>query len=59
MILSIDPTNEYALYSKGNVLRDMGNNTGAMEYYDSALAVNPTNEYALYSKENLLERIQE
>ena len=41
-------TNEkYALYDRGNILNKIGNYTGAITYFDKALAIDPTFKDAL------------
>jgi tetratricopeptide (TPR) repeat protein len=37
----MDQKYENALYDKGNALYALGNYTGAIEYYDMALAIEP------------------
>ncbi len=41
--MAINPKYENALYIKGIALDDLGNHTGAIEYYDKALAIEPLN----------------
>jgi tetratricopeptide (TPR) repeat protein len=48
--LAIDPHDIKALGHKGAALDNLGNYTGAMEYYDKALAGNPKYVFALDGK---------
>jgi tetratricopeptide (TPR) repeat protein len=43
-----------ALVDEGAFLNDLGNHTGAIQYYDKALAVDPNNVAALNNKGNAL-----
>jgi tetratricopeptide (TPR) repeat protein len=47
---NLPPTSQYALVNKGISLDDQGNRTGAILYYDKALAIDPKFEFALYDK---------
>ncbi len=42
------------MITNGNALRNLGNDTGAIEYYDKVLAIDPTKTDALYNKGNAL-----
>jgi len=42
------PKNIAALTGEGRALDELGNYTGAIEYYDKALAINSKDEDALY-----------
>jgi S1-C subfamily serine protease len=55
--LAINPKDETALDNKGAALENLGNNTGAIEYYDKALAINPKDETALDNKGAALENL--
>jgi tetratricopeptide (TPR) repeat protein len=46
----MDPYDVPALTDKGLALDDLGNYTGAIEYYDKALAINPKDVNALTDK---------
>jgi tetratricopeptide (TPR) repeat protein len=48
--LAIDPNNADALSSKDMALDNLGNYTGAIEYYDKAPATDPKDEAALNNK---------
>ena len=48
--MAIDPAYTDALYNKGVALDSLGNYTGAIEYYDKALAIDPADTLALNSK---------
>jgi tetratricopeptide (TPR) repeat protein len=48
------PTAQYALTNKGHALDNLGNHTGAILYYDKALAIDPKYEDALYYKGDAL-----
>ena len=39
-----------ALVNKGLALDDLGNHTGALQYFDKALAIQPNDIHALYDK---------
>jgi tetratricopeptide (TPR) repeat protein len=43
----------YALNRKANALRDKGNYTQAIQYYDKVLAIDPNAAYALDGKGNV------
>jgi tetratricopeptide (TPR) repeat protein len=53
----MDPHNVYALYNKGLALDNLGNHTGAIEYYDKALAIDPHDVNALANKGNALDKL--
>ncbi|MGC2573353.1 MAG: tetratricopeptide repeat protein [Candidatus Nitrosopolaris sp.] len=48
--MTIDPQYVRALDNKGGALQNLGNNTGAILYYDKALAINPYYDLALNNK---------
>jgi tetratricopeptide (TPR) repeat protein len=48
--LAINPKDEDALYEKGVFLDKLGNHTGAIEYFDKALAIYPHDIDALNHK---------
>jgi tetratricopeptide (TPR) repeat protein len=48
--LTINPKYEDALYNKGYDLATLGNHTGAIEYFDKALAIDPHDIDALNNK---------
>jgi tetratricopeptide (TPR) repeat protein len=43
----MDPKDEAALTCKGVVLDDLGNHTGAIQYFDKVLAIQPNDNYVL------------
>jgi tetratricopeptide (TPR) repeat protein len=43
---------DITLYNKGLALDKSGNYTGAIQYFDKALAIDPKDETALYNKSN-------
>ena len=47
-----------ALTNKGISLYNLGNYTGAIKYYDKALAIQPNNTCALTNKDALLDRLR-
>jgi tetratricopeptide (TPR) repeat protein len=49
--LAINPHNVIALNNKGFAPDKLGNHTGAIEYYDKALAIDP---HSVYPKVQLL-----
>jgi len=51
------PTNEYALYNKGDTLKTLGNYRQAILYLDKALAINPKFEEALDDKAEALNHL--
>jgi tetratricopeptide (TPR) repeat protein len=52
--LEIDPTFLYSIIGKGISLANQGNDTGAITYYDRALAINPNDVNALANKASAL-----
>jgi tetratricopeptide (TPR) repeat protein len=52
--INLPPTSQYALVNKGQALDDVGNYTGAILYYNKALAIDPKFEFALYDKGDAL-----
>ncbi|MGC1928382.1 MAG: tetratricopeptide repeat protein [Candidatus Nitrosopolaris sp.] len=46
------PGEEDALSSKGIALYNLGNHTGAIEYYDKALTIDPHDETTLHTLYN-------
>jgi Caspase domain/Tetratricopeptide repeat len=50
----LQPTTQYASINKGLALDDLGNHTGAILYYDKALAIDPKDEETLYYKGDAL-----
>jgi tetratricopeptide (TPR) repeat protein len=48
--LAIEPHYDDALYDKGSTLDELGNHTGAIQYYDKALAIEPHDVSALNNK---------
>jgi tetratricopeptide (TPR) repeat protein len=55
--LALDPHNVKALTYKDSALDNLGNYTGAVQYFDKALAVDPHNAYALYDKGTALDHL--
>ncbi|MFZ0225293.1 MAG: tetratricopeptide repeat protein [Candidatus Nitrosopolaris sp.] len=51
---NLPPTAQYTLTNKGLSLDNLGNHTGAILYYDKALAIDPKYEDALYYKGDAL-----
>jgi tetratricopeptide (TPR) repeat protein len=47
-----------SMVDKGDSLSDSGNSTGALVYYDKALAIDPTNQDALIGKGNTLDDLE-
>jgi lipoprotein NlpI len=45
--LAIDPNDVDALNNKGVALNNLGNYTGAIEFYNKTLAIDPKNTFAL------------
>jgi tetratricopeptide (TPR) repeat protein len=45
------------LVSRGNFLDDLGNFTGAIQYYDKILAIAPNDADALYNKGLVLDQL--
>jgi tetratricopeptide (TPR) repeat protein len=56
-VLAQNATNFYDLYKKGLYLDDAGNYTGAISYYDKALAINPNYINALDNKGVALDKL--
>jgi Flp pilus assembly protein TadD len=48
--LNIDPNHIAALDGKGAALDDLGNYTGAIEYFDRAFSIDPHDDIALNGK---------
>lgn len=46
-----------SLYYKGLILDKLGNDTGAIQYFDKALAIDPNDEAALYNKNNSFDHL--
>ena len=49
----------YTLIDKGQALIHLGNHTGAITYFDKALAIDPKDEDALYYKGRALNGLAE
>jgi Flp pilus assembly protein TadD len=56
--LAIDPHHVRALNGKGAALDNLGNHTGAIEYYDKILAIDPHNVRVLYNKGVALTKVR-
>ena len=54
----IQPNDTYALDNKGLGSDDLENDTGAIEYYDKALAIQPNDTYALDNKGLALDNLE-
>jgi tetratricopeptide (TPR) repeat protein len=55
-VLAINPGNVYALYNLGVIDQTNGNSSGAIGYYDKALAASKTFTPAMYNKAILFEK---
>lgn len=55
--MTVNPKHKNALYNKGLVLDEVGNNTGALTYLDKALAIDSKDEDALYQKGVFLDKL--
>ena len=53
----IQSNDTYALTNKGTALEHLGNYTGAIEYYDKALAIQSNDTYALTNKGTALQHL--
>jgi tetratricopeptide (TPR) repeat protein len=52
--LAIDPHDVDALNNKGADLKELGNYTGAIKFFDKTLAIDPNNAFALTNKDAIL-----
>jgi tetratricopeptide (TPR) repeat protein len=55
--LAVEPTDVYTLFNKGVALDNLGNHTGAIKYFDKALAMDPKDIATLTSKGNALNEL--
>ena len=52
--MAINPHDVDALNNKGLALDDLGNYTGAVKYYDKALAIDPNDTYYIIHRVSLI-----